>query len=198
MFIFFTVTLKSARDILFFIFVTGTFSMSRAFFLKLSRALQNMSRAQKNQRAWWEFEKYGNFEKLSTGNFIFPKNVTGSFLKSRAVFRKLSRPLKKMSREKKHWILNCWIFHNIIDYLPRKKTKFRRYHNGNSVPVLSVSKTIRTRTLLRTTIWPLISSVPVPVLSFQKKSVPVIFTHHKIKIFPSSVPFTSPYLGTGA
>ena len=40
-----------------------------------------MSRAQKNQRAWWEFEKYGNFEKLSTGNFIFPKNVTGSFSK---------------------------------------------------------------------------------------------------------------------
>ena len=34
----------------------------------------------------------------------------------------------------------------------RAKKKIRTYHYGNSVPVLSVSKTIRTRTRLRTTI----------------------------------------------
>ena len=43
-FIFLTVRLKSDSDVIFFIFVVGTSSMSQAHFLKLPRALQNMSR----------------------------------------------------------------------------------------------------------------------------------------------------------
>ena len=54
-----------------------------------------------------------------------------------------------------------------IIYRGDKKTKIRTYYNGNPVPVLRVSKTIRTRILLRTTNLPLIFSVPVPVLQFQ-------------------------------
>ena len=75
---------------------------------------------------------------------------------------------KKGHEKKTLRILNNWIFHNIIDYLTMQNKKIRTYHYQNPVPVPSVSKTVRTRTRLRTTIWPWISSVPVPVLNFQK------------------------------
>ena len=98
--------------------------------------------------------KNGNFEKLSNDNLIFPKKDTGSFLKSQAVFRKLPRALKKRPWEKKHWILNCWIFHNIIDYLPRQKKN----------PYISLWK-FRTRTQC-----------------FQNNPYPYPSTHHNLTL----------------
>ena len=136
----------------------------------LFRGGQNMSQTQKNNVHVENLKKLISW-KIKNLYFDFSKNVTGTFLNSLTVFRKLPRASKKMLWVKKQYILNCLIFHNIMYYLEKKKTKFHTYQNGNSVPVLSVSKTIRTHTLLRTKIWTLISSVPEAVPNFQKPTL---------------------------
>ena len=124
------------------------------------------------------------FIKISTNNMIFQKMSPAVFLTHWRIFGNYHGHPKKGHEKKPLWILNNWIFHQIIDYLPRQNKKIRTYYYRNPVPVLSVSKTVRTRTRLRTTIWPWISSVnPYPYSIFKSNPYPSYLRTTKSK-FP--------------